>query len=238
MDEREFLSEIRRAWSFFRELELARAFSCAVSLPLDNEFKRASLDPDSTYERIFRTGLSRSAYNFLLNDYAYFQFSRSGGSSWRLAYYPNPWLSGIASAEFKLREWEALEERGRLDFEEVSELLAEIPYMNAIPLIRFEICPDSYQELAHPTAHFHIGLYNQNRWASALAIGPLCFSMLIAKMYYFDAWSARSKYCGATIGDCIEKRFLDVVAATTAVTPFSEQERRSLHLGKNLIPTA
>src|SRR5665811_1398159 len=113
MDEREFSRQIQKAWHHLTgPIELGRLVTCNISLPIDDEFQRVVLDPNSTYEEIYRTGLTRSNYNFLLADYAYFQLSWQNERSWRLGYYPNPWLSGIPQAEDQQREWEHLQEMG------------------------------------------------------------------------------------------------------------------------------
>jgi hypothetical protein len=49
---------------------------------------------------------------FLLSDYSYFQFSWDSHAAWRLAYFPNPWIAGVADAQDTLDQWEALEEMG------------------------------------------------------------------------------------------------------------------------------
>ena len=98
------------------------------------------------------------------------------------AIFPNPWLSGVAAAEERLRHWETLEEIGALTHEDAANLIAEIPYVGAVPPIRFEFSDGQYKEIAHPAAHFHIGRHNQNRWPSSLCIGPKAFVLIIAKL--------------------------------------------------------
>ena len=71
-----------------------------------------ALSQDFSYEQSFKSGLSSSSYNILLNDYAYFQFGRVDNTSWRLGFFPNPWLTGMVAAEFERRHWETLEEIG------------------------------------------------------------------------------------------------------------------------------
>jgi hypothetical protein len=234
MDHREFASEIRAAWEFFRSLGLERLISSAWSLPVDEVFREVALDSDTTYEAIYRTGLSRAHYNIMLFDYAYFQFSREDDATWRLAFFPNPWVSGSPNAVERVRQWEALEEVGVLDHEEASNLIADMPYLGAVPCIRFESAPAQYREIAHPSAHFHIGRHNQNRWPSTVILGPKAFAMIIAKMYYPEFWAMKSRFHNADADECCDQMLLSAMGHVRIVHEFSELEQQSFHFGKNL----
>jgi hypothetical protein len=237
MDEREFISEIAAAWTFLKErLDLGRFLIAAEPLRIDDIFQRVALSEDSTYEEIFRAGLNRSAYNILLSDYAYFQFGWTADDAWRLGYFPNPWLSGAPAAEQTLRQWETLEEIGALTYEQVRDLIADMPYIGAVPPIRFEFAAAAYREFVHPAAHFHIGRHTETRWPSALAIGPRAFVLIIAKLYYPEAWARCSSFHGAAEAECIENALSGVMSNVRFVHQFSELERRSFHFGKNIAP--
>src|SRR6476620_5744100 len=75
MDGPEFIRQIGRSWEFFKQLTLDRTLIWKASLPVDEDFRRVALAPESFYAEIYRVGLSRSSYSFLLSDYSYFQFS-------------------------------------------------------------------------------------------------------------------------------------------------------------------
>jgi hypothetical protein len=234
MDESEFAREIGRAWTMLKDdLDLGRFYICRVSLPVDEEFRDVAFNEESTYSLIFRTGLSRSHYNILLQDYSYFQFSRASDSSWRLGYFPNPWVTGSRMAEQQLEEWERLEEEGILTHENVSDLLESMPYIGAVPPIRFEYALGAYREIAHPAAHFHIGRHTENRWVCSLALGPTVFALLVAKLYYPEAWSRCSSYYGAAAEGCIESKLFDHLRDTRLVRMFSERELQGLHFGRS-----
>src|SRR4051812_4084998 len=99
MDENDFAREIRQAWALINgQLSLGKLLTSNRSLPVDDLFRDVAIDSTSSYEQIYKTGLSRAHYNFLLNDYSYFQFTWDNKSSWRLAYFPNPWISGAPEA--------------------------------------------------------------------------------------------------------------------------------------------
>ncbi|MDD1522113.1 MULTISPECIES: DUF2290 domain-containing protein [Bradyrhizobium] len=234
MDDREFASEIRAAWQIFKSLGLERLISSDWSLPVDEIFRDVALDSDATYDAIYRTGLSRSHYNILLFDYAYFQFSRDNDVTWRLAFFPNPWVSGSPNAVERVRQWEAQEDDGLIDHEEASNLIAEMPYIGAVPCIRFESAPAQYREMAHPSAHFHIGRHDQNRWPSTILLGPKAFAMIIAKMYYPDFWARKSRFHNAEVEACCDQTLLTAMGDARFVHDFSAVEQQSFHFGKNL----
>jgi hypothetical protein len=232
----EFAAEIRKAWRVFEsDLKIGRMFTCATSLPIDNAFRDIVHTPDSLYRDIYRVGLSRSAYNFLLEDYSYFQFSWENEAAWRLAYYPNPWIAGVPGALALLKELEELEQSETLGSEDLDLLLDEFDYHSAVPPVRFEYSSQQYREIVHPAAHFHVGRNGDNRWPCALRLGPQAFSMMIARLYYSDRWNAKSNFAGQNVNPCIDATFLEVIQMCQVVYQFSEVERRGLHLGKNLI---
>jgi hypothetical protein len=236
MDAPEFIGLIRHAWTLFNaDLNLGRAMICPVSLLVDDEFRRVALRPESSYGEIYRSGLSRSAYNFILQDYAYFQFGWEGEHAWRMAYFPNPWITGVADAQQALKHWEAMEEIGQLSHEEASDLIGELPYMGSVPSIRFEYSRSQYREIAHPAAHFHIGRNTDNRWPCAVLLGPLAFCMMIARLYYADHWRPRSSFEDAHAGDCLDLRFSEVIERSQVVHEFTSAERLTLHLGRNMV---
>jgi hypothetical protein len=235
MDEREFIREIARAWHLLKdELALGRFFVTPISLPVDEVFRDLALSEEASYADIYRLGLSRSHYNIMLNDYAYFQFSYVSSSAWRLAYLSNPWVTGVPLALARQQYWENLEEVGAISHEDVAEFLADQPFILSVPPVRFDYAPQQYRELVHPAAHFHIGRYDENRWPSALVLGPIAFTLMIAKLYYADAWEPRSALTGEHVERCVDETLLFEVARLRAVHDFSERERSGLHIGKNM----
>jgi hypothetical protein len=236
MDERDFDREINGVWRLLRDpLNLGRTLIWERSLPIDDVFRDVSLSSDSSYEQIFKTGLSRSNYNILLEDYAFFQFNQSNETSWRLGFFPNPWLTGVASAVPQLQHWELLEEIGALNHEQVSSFIADMPYAGAVPPVRFEYAPAQYRELTHPAAHFHIGRHDENRWPSSVSIGPKVFGLIIAKLYYPAQWAKCSRLHGASVRDCIDDALLAAMTNVRFVHLFSEREKASFQFGKHLV---
>ena len=234
MDERSFSTEIRTSWELLKDVfEIGRSVASINSLPIDEVFRDIALSEEATYDTIFKTGISRSAYNILLKDYSFFQFTRQSSTSWRLGYFPNPWLAGAASAMEELKRWETLEEIGALSHEEATDLINDMPYLGSIPSIRFEYAPHQYKEIAHPTAHFHIGRHTNNRWPCSVKIGPQAFILLITKMYYSEAWSGQSRYFGSNPEQCMDLLLIERLAEAGVVHEFSDNERMSIYLGRN-----
>jgi len=237
MDDAEFTRQIRSAWTLLNaDLKLGRAIICNVSLDVDTEFRKVALAPESSYAQIYKVGLTRSAYNILLRDYSFFQFSWESDHSWRMAYLPNPWITGVADASRIVTQWEALEEMGELTHEEASDLIDELPYRGAVPPIRFDYSRSGYREIGHPAAHFHVGRDTDNRWPCALLLGPTAFAMMIARLYYSDQWRPLSSFETAGVVDCFDIRFAQVIQASGSVPEFTDTEQRMLHLGRNMVP--
>jgi hypothetical protein len=235
MDKTNFAHDIRGAWRLLStKLGIGRQIISEMPLNVDHAFRDAALDSETSYADLYKIGLSRSHYNILLHDYAYFQFSLDGTNSWRLGYYPNPWISGAPSAVLKAEELEALEETGAATHEDITELFQEMPYVGSIPPIRFDCSPGQYKEIAHPAAHFHIGMYSKNRWPCSYKIRPVTFSLIIAKMYYNERWANYSTYYNTGVTDCLDTKLIQSLANDGKVWEFSTIERRSPHLGCNI----
>jgi hypothetical protein len=229
----EFRSQIRATWSVAQRLCLDRSLTSLEPLRVDEEHRNVLLDRNSTYADIYRSGLSRSHYNIILDDYAYFQFSFSSPTDWRLAYFPNPWISGVTDARAQMRELEQLERDGEITHEEIGNLIEALPLHQAIPPIRYEYSRDQYRELEHPAAHFHIGRDGNNRWPCNILLGPQAFSMNIFRLYYFEDWRPYSSRFGAA-DPCVDQQFQSIIDNTQISHEFSQDERRTLHFGRSI----
>lgn len=225
----EFGSSIRAALSFLDNAEIVRTVSSNSSLNVSPAFNVVALDSEQTYQAIYMRAVSLSYYNVMLSDFSVFQFSWSSLDSWRLAYLPNPWTAGVAGAEERIAEWEALEALGGYDAEEVSMLIAELPYYGSIPPVRFEYAANQYREISHPAAHLHIGRDTENRWALSKLLNPLTFSMLVTKLYYADRWSIGSEFFGGPAATCYDREFIRQLGRSRFVHDFTAVERTSLH---------
>lgn len=214
---------------FLQETGLSRSVSSLQSLQVNARFNSVALDPESSYREIYLTAVSQSYYNLILLDYSILQFSWDSKDALRLAYLPNPWISGAPEVTRSVAKWEAFEEQGILSSNEVDQLIGELPYLGSIPPIRFEFSLSQYKEHIHPVAHLHIGRHTDNRWPLARVLSPLTFTMMIVKFYYGDQWCPRSSFAGASQDDCIDKRLIAELKLSPLVYHFSESERASLH---------
>ena len=234
MNKSEFLSSIRGTWELLnKRLKIADAIINTGSLSVDQGFNAVALDRSSSYERIYRSALSRSYYNIILNDEALFQFSWASSSSWRLAYLPNPWLTGYPHGLETRREAQTMVELGDLTLEEFDEVMASLDVSNAVPPIRYEYALDQHREVLHPAAHFHIGRHTENRWAVNRRLSPKAFCMLVAAQYYNESWNSLSSFAYEDVPDCIDAEFIATLNDCGVVPYFTDAEHRLLHFTSN-----
>ena len=145
------------------------------------------------YRGLFDIGIKNQDFNIQLYDESFFQFyehERNGKRVKRFAYYPNPYKHISRKKEFN--ELKDLLDTGDLSIQEFEQMLAEIDPVIDIPVIRFDYDDKNYCEDNHPTAHFHIGLYSENRWPSKRNLTPKAFLLHILKMYHFEAISSKT----------------------------------------------
>ena len=167
----------------------------------------------------------------MLKDLAFFQFSYSEDDHVRYAFYPNPFISGNAQAQTKLRGWRELEDAGMLDSEEVAALISNLTTSATIPLIRYENAPSQYKPFIHPCSHFHIGLHSENRWPSSRVLTPLAFTLWIVKQYYGSFWGLGSDALHE-LGNPFEEKLINekAICRILGADFFNAKEGRSTHL--------
>lgn len=232
----DFNAGIRNAIAFFISSDLWSSTVYQTSLPRSERFNKTSLTSDD-YVEIYEAGLSLSHYNVLLRDFAYFQFSYTSENEFALAYYPNPRLSGSASARAQLGELERERDAGELSADEFDELAACMPVRTFIPRIRFEYSERQYSQIRHPGAHFHIGMSGEDRWSSSRQMSPLSFAMLMTKFYYPDVWWPQSRFSQpkseqsreAAIASCVDERLIASIKGDGVSNFFGESERLTFH---------
>jgi len=193
MNNREFRESIMSSFNRLRELGLTDwdRYPNKVSLETNQKFKNIALNRASKYEDIYRKGLSLSYYNFMLDDYSYFQFyldSNHGNiHQIRYAFYPNPYEIPQAFESFSqemISEGEAFG-LGELYIQSLDE--AEICHL--YPPIRYDFDPENHTATRHPAGHFHIGAYQGSRIPVRRIFTPLIFSLFIIKTFYPEKWS-------------------------------------------------
>lgn len=188
LSEAQLRSDIARVWDYVSVLKLGQSFSNPVSLGVSEAFKDCSRDPQKSYEEVYLTGLRNVDYNIILQDYSYFQFGREKDEEFRFAYYPNPILG---SSDEKVSEILALQEfveEGVIDSEEYLNYVSEIRVSRHPPMVRYEFSVLQYDAICHPCSHFHIGMYSDWRWGSAVSLTARFFCLTILRHLYPDAW--------------------------------------------------
>lgn len=221
-----FNSSVANSWELVIRMELGETVTSCVSLPVLDTFRDVVFDTDSSYLDVYLAGLSFRHYNFILKDYAYFQFSEVGDTV-RFSYYPNPFYGlGDETCQQLIKEVEY----GDLSVEDFRELLSEMPVMLDQPQIRYDSEPNHYREIEHPSAHLHIGHLPVNRWSVSRVLTPYAFTLLIMKHYYTYQWSSFSNEGNAFLNDleeCLanERSSCDLLS----IDVFSEKERRLFH---------
>jgi len=184
-----FDASIRSSRAFLAECGLIRSTTVLRSRSASREFVELVLSGTASYREVFLCGLRNSDYNFLLNDFAFLQFSFFSKKHYRFAYYPNPFLD----AQIVIQELDESLEAGAITYEDYSDFISDQPYEITKPPIRFELDCEAYVCLRHPAAHFHIGNYIENRWPVCRALTPRSFCLLVAKHYYGENWQSGIK---------------------------------------------
>jgi hypothetical protein len=206
-----FEDSIARAWHWVDKANLGRTISTSASLPVNTEFRNASLRGDARYSQIYMLGLSQSHYNFLLNDYSYFQFTHKAEDDLRYAFYPNPFRNNIENDGPK--RWSELLEAGMITAEEYAGMLSSAGHEHTLPFFRYEIAASQYKPGNHPYAHFHIGFYGEDRWAVRRFLSPAAFTLLMLKMYYGAAWKGFEAEDVKPYGNSMDKALAEAKAA-------------------------
>lgn len=187
MDRREVARGIRASWTSVSDLGLGLSFSAAHPLDVDEAVRDVALNKAATYQQIFRIASWRKHYNFILNDFSFFQFSIAGNNL-RYAFYPNPFVGGLAESIDDLHNYVL---QGVMTEDEFSQAVDDANIAISNPPIRYDHAPDQYRGLRHPTSHFHIGHATESRWPIARVISPQAFTLLILKQYYSTSWALK-----------------------------------------------
>lgn len=231
MNEQDFHRSIRASWSFlYDRLGIGEACISNHSLSPDRDFNEVALEPTSTYVSIYQTAISLSYYNSIMFDDAMFQFSWSSPEKWRLAYFPNPWITGVESAIHEQSKAKKKLEAGDITYEEYVDIVGSFELASAVPCIRYEYDLAARKPVVHPAAHLHIGRHTENRWSVERRLSPLAFTMMTTKLYYSAAWEPRSTFAGCEGEECVDISFVNELAQCHKVPDIPHPEPRQLSL--------
>ena len=211
MTKNQILSSIKKSSALLDDIGLLNSFVNAHTLDVNDAFMKISFNHESKYEEIYLTGLEQQNYNFILNDYSYFQFSfreqEDRRNGWtkpyaRYAFYPNPFEQNEGGLEEIYRMYKDEE----IDFEEYSQAISEYkPLLKRLP-VRYDLSFRQFEKVYHPTSHFHFTLSENSRLASNKVFSPLVFTMMIMNTYYLDEWMAHSQSKGSFYLESMFKR--------------------------------
>ena len=182
----DFCRSIRKAQAYIADMGEVRQVGPVSSLEVSTDIKRLALTPGVKYRDVYFAAMRESAFNVLLRDYSFFQYSYVNEYEIRCAFYPSPFTDAALKEVF---EYEELIEQGVLEFEELSSQLDSAQIEVIRPLIRYEYSHSQYRRLLHPTSHLHIGMHGEDRWPVAKRLNPATFTLLIFRMYFSTAWA-------------------------------------------------
>lgn len=236
MKKADFEKNIRAAMSFlFDEMDMGESVMSCSSFNACFEFKLVSRNPESAYEEVYQSAIDLKQYNFSLIDRALFQFGWQSESEWRLAFYPNPWLTGVASAVSTVSSAKSQLRNGSIDLDEFDTILSSLEVersekqQNSAPPIRFDCALNKNRNMLHPSAHFHVGHYAQSRWGVTQKLSPLAFVMIISKHYYPCEWNVKSSYGPQSVTNCVDMSLIKELGKCYAVPDFCEWQAKTLH---------
>jgi len=190
MNEKSIIKSIGLSANFLKDFKLLRSFINNRLLQPNIHFNKIALKSESSYPEIFLTGIQEQYYNFILEDYSYFQFNyadeedRKNGCHKpyaRYAYYPNP----FENLDTETGEGEKFDIE-KLDFEDYSQILSEYKVNNSKVPIRYDVSFKQYKKIYHPVAHFHFGLGENTRIAADKILSPLSFIAFVLHWTYID----------------------------------------------------
>lgn len=186
MNEAKFTKSINSSFQLYTDLGLARSFQVPASLSVNLEFNRLALNTITPYPDLFFSGLKLNQFNFILKDLSYFQFSRNMNDV-RYAFYPSPFDPKMLKV---LDELTNALDSNTLEDEAYNVCIESLPSNYCRPVIRYDYSPDQYKPVKHPTAHFHIGTFGEDRWCVERLLTPYAFALQMAKMYFGEYWEA------------------------------------------------
>lgn len=196
MNKGSFNRSIADAYKFLKNMGLARACLNTNSLPVSDEFNRASLKGTPSHDDLFFKGLELRHYNFLMSDYSFLQFSLTSEGpeeELRLAYYANPMSDNSdnqpTNPHEDIVELEEMFTQGDIDFEEFTQALSENTVNISSPIIRYDVSFNQFQQIKHPISHLHLGINNSSRVATNRIFTPKFFTMFIVRTFYYHYWN-------------------------------------------------
>ncbi|MBU1312049.1 MAG: DUF2290 domain-containing protein [Gammaproteobacteria bacterium] len=216
----DFGKSVFQSIQFANENNLLYQAGCPSSLiPTDN-FKKMSLKANS-YRELYDCAICYQDFNLMLFDKSFFQFSEMAKEQEvRLAYFPNPYSFSESLAHRQAAN--EMLERSEISLDEFEQIISEETFSCDIPIIRYDLSQKQYCEMRHPTAHFHIGFFSENRWPSRRVMTPMSFFLKVLRLYYSGLWDEIDQ----KQGNCLDELYRTEIAKCPLVTEdyFSKTE--------------
>lgn len=225
LDERAIANGVRRSWELAESIDLAQSFAASHPLRVNEGFRDVLLSSESEYVDIYIAGCEGRHYNFILQDFSFFQFSIEGEAV-RYAYFPNPFEFEPDGEDGELI---SLVSSGSATEDEYLQILSDRQLRISKPAIRFEHNPMQYREVSHPCSHFHIGFHYQDRWAVEKVLTPFAFTGIVFRLYYRPYWQTHDN--DSEFGNELDRQLADERSNCRAIGDdfFSSIERRLFH---------
>jgi len=184
-----FSTELRGAWTVFRDLGLAVARNQEPKYPDELPALVRSL----SYKDAWRFMLSKGYFDVRLENGAFLTFRRGtrqdGSPVLGYCYYDSP----VAVVSYERFVFEVLRanprEVGDSFVEEYEQYVAEASPKQSVTPIRYDYSPGLYKEGRHPAAHFHVGNENEIRIGAAHVLGPAAFALFVIRQAYPELWT-------------------------------------------------
>lgn len=191
--------------SVFRSINFANDYSllyqagCSSSLSPTDTFKKMCLKANS-YRELYDCAICYQDFNLMLFDKSFFQFTElAENKELRLAYFPNPYTFSESLAHRQAAN--DMLERSEITLDEFEQIISEETFSCDIPIIRYDLSEKQYCEMKHPTAHFHIGFFSENRWPSRRVMTPFSFFLKVLRLYYSGTWDEINKRQGNSLDE-------------------------------------
>lgn len=200
------MTDIRRAVQVLVDLGLCSwdRIASLGSLGVSTAFNNVALDPASTYEEVFVSGLKLRHFNACLADYSYFQLSQGAGARW--AFYPNPFRAASDLAEL-------IDDPTDFGAFELSELTATA----SRSALRYDLAPDAYVPCRHGYAHLHFGHGEVGRITCGRRLSAESFCLLVSRIYFPEAWAGfdvEAAPAGMDPKNRMDSRLMDALRGT------------------------
>lgn len=235
MNEAKIKDSIYRAIKILKEVDLYSNENRSRQFTLDkhkfsDRFISASQTDD--YNLIYKIGMEDAAYDILLKDNSFLQFSmeiensRNNEFKLRYAYYQSP---------NKVKTYEDFLESIGFDYEECGDsflndydqyVWEEQINKGACP-IRYDFDYELYKRLKHSISHIHIGHNNEVRIPTGKVLLPEKFILFIIRNVYPNIWVEIVENNNKLLQECLK---IKVKCEDIDSESFSIEERSLLNL--------